>query len=70
MDMNIFDFASEMVFGKKHLDKPKFDKEKYNLVKEVEKLFDKELEHLHIQSEKKYDLFTELGKDSHTHYHQ
>lgn len=68
--MNEFYFNNEMVYGKKHLNKLVFDKEKYNFVKLVTDLFDIELNNLHNYSETKYELFTEIGKDSHTEYHK
>jgi hypothetical protein len=68
--MTEFDFTREMVYGKKHVNKINFDKEKYDLYNEVTELFGYNLNQAHLHSEKKYELFTELGKDSHTIYHR
>lgn len=65
-----FDFATEMVYHKKHLQKVDFDKEKYNLASIVSNLFGYQLEDAHDQETEKYPLFTQLGKDSHTVYHK
>ena len=68
--MKDFDFPTEMVYGKKHINKLSFNKEKYDLYNEVEKLFGYPLNEAHSRSGENYDLFTELGKDSHTVYHK
>ena len=68
--MNNFDFETEMVYGKKHLKILDFDKKNYDLCKLIEDLFDSKLEDLHLKSEKKYEVFKELGKDSHTEFHK
>ncbi len=72
MSNTTFDFARELVYGKKHMNKLSFDKDKYNLVREVTKLFDIELSNLHNYSDTKYDFFGPdmIGKDTHTEYHQ
>ena len=68
--MTDFDFTREMVYGKKHLNKVNFELEKYDISSEVEDLFGYPLDRAHLHQEEKYDLFTELGKDSHTVYHK
>ena len=68
--MTEFDFTREMVYGKKHLNKVNFELEKYDLSSEVRDLFGYPLDEAHLHQEEKYDLFTELGKDSHTVYHK
>lgn len=68
--MTEFNFTEEMVFKKKHLDILNFKKEDCKLYKLVEDLFGYELSQSHNNSEEKYELFTELGKDSHTVYHR
>ena len=68
--MTEFNFSEEMVYGKKHLNKLIFNKEKYDLYNEVRNLFGYSLEEAHNNTEEKYDLFTELGKDSQTVYHR
>ena len=65
-----FDFVKEMVYGKKHLNKLSYDKNKYNMVKSVRNIFDCELNELHNYSQQEYELFTEVGKDSHTEFHK
>jgi len=66
----MFDFSKEMVYGKKHLNKINFDKDKYPLYKVMTNLFGTSLNQVHINSEKTYALFTELGKDSNTEFHR
>tara|TARA_B100000575_G_scaffold290714_1_gene294942 strand:+ start:1665 stop:3644 length:1980 start_codon:yes stop_codon:yes gene_type:complete len=66
---NNFDFTSEMVYGKKHLNKLDYDINDYKFVQLVTDLYKCELNNLHNSTSSKYDLFTELGKDSHTVYH-
>ena len=68
--MNDFDFAKEMVYGKKHLQKINYDLNKYNFVDMVTKLFNKELNKLHEIQKQDYNLFTEIGKDSNTEFHK
>ena len=67
-----FNFENEMIYGKKHMNKLNFNKEKYNFVKIVENLFNKKLNELHIDAKNNYDLLGHdmLGKDSHTEYHK
>lgn len=65
-----FDFATEMVYGKKHLQKVDFDKTKYNLASIVSKHFGYELDTAHLMTEVVYPVFKELGKDSHTVFHK
>ena len=64
--MNNFEFEKELIFGKKHLNKLTYNKNKYNFVSLIEKLFKIDLQNLHTISKQKYDLFTELGNDSDT----
>ena len=45
--MDEFDFATEMVYGKKHMCKLNYDKNKYKFVDLVTQLFDIELNELH-----------------------
>ena len=70
--MNNFDFSTEMVYGKKHLDTLLFNTEKYNMYSIVENIFENDLSLLHTTSTKKYPLLTKdmLGKDSHTEFHK
>ena len=70
--MTSFDFNSEMIYGKKHLNNLVFDKEKYNFVSVVSKLFDCDLTDIHNWTNVKYDLFGSdmLGKDTHTVFHK
>ena len=68
--MNNFNFCEEMVYGKKHLSKLHFDKEKYSMYKEIEQLFGYTLSEAHLNQKEQYELFTMLGKDSHTVYHR
>ena len=65
-----FDFPTEMVYGKKHIKKLDFNQEKYNLSKIVTDYFGYELNEAHKHSDKEYELFKELGKDSHTIFHK
>ena len=64
-----FDFKNEMIYNKKHLDKVSI-KNNYKFINLVSELFDCELNNLHNSTEEKYDLFTELGKDTQTIYHK
>ena len=66
----MFDFSTEMVYSKKHLNKLNFDKEEYALYKLLEELFACPLHQIHQNSLKEYPLFTELGKDSNTEFHR
>tara|TARA_B100001094_G_scaffold332783_1_gene406468 strand:- start:1251 stop:3212 length:1962 start_codon:yes stop_codon:yes gene_type:complete len=68
--MNNFNFSEEMVYGKKHLCKLNYNKNEYNFIKLVSELYNIELNKLHEIQEKSYELFTELGKDSHTEFHK
>ena len=68
--MSDFNFEEEMVYGKKHLNRINFEKDKYDLYKLVENLFAYDLSEAHIHAKQKYELFTELGKDSQTEYHR
>ena len=66
----MFDFEKEMVYGKKHLNKIIFEKKNYPLYKLVTNLFASPLNQIHQTSDKKYELFTQLGKDSNTEFHR
>jgi len=66
----MFEFSKEMVYGKKHLNKINFDKDRYPLYKLLTNLFGAPLNQVHNNSEKTYALFTELGKDSNTEFHR
>jgi len=68
--MSEFDFSKEMVYGKKHLNKLTYVPSEYKFIDLIKELYDCELNELHNSTENKYDLFTELGKDSHTVYHR
>ena len=68
--MNDFNFTSEMVYGKKHLNKVNYDIKNYKFIDLVKELYNCELNKLHNKCEKEYELFTELGKDSHTNLHK
>ena len=63
-----FNFEKEMVYGKKHLQKVTI-KNKYSFIELVTSLFDCALDELHTSSDETYELFTELGKDAQTIYH-
>lgn len=47
----------------------KFPVEKYNFITLVKNLFNQELNTLHLNLENDYQLFTEVGKDSSTEFH-
>lgn len=68
--MSNFNFNEQMVLGKKHLTNLNFNKKDYPIFKEVTKLFDCKLNEVHQKYPKHYDVFTEIGKDSHTIYHR
>ena len=68
--MTSFDFCKEMVYGRKHLSKLDYRRKDYDMYQEVTNLFGYSLNEGHLHQEEKYDLFTELGKDSHTVYHR
>tara|TARA_B110001469_G_C9648399_1_gene329354 strand:+ start:3566 stop:3844 length:279 start_codon:yes stop_codon:yes gene_type:complete len=53
---------------KKHLQKININKD-YNFISIVENLYNIELKHLHTKKEKEYELFTEIGKDYETEFH-
>lgn len=67
---NNFNFCEEMVYGKKHLCKVNYDLHKYKFIKLVSELFETELNKLHLIQNKKYNLFTKIGKDSETEFHK
>ncbi len=64
-----FDFATEMVYGKKHLKKVDFDPSKYKFVQMITELFNVELNQLHTTRKRDYEVFKEVGKDSNTEFH-
>ena len=66
--MTEFDFSKEM--KNKHLNKLRYDINEYKFIDLVSNLYDCKLNELHNSKEDKYELFTELGKDSHTVYHK
>jgi len=66
--MSKFNFSKEMVYGKKHLQKININKD-YNFISIVENLYNIELKYLHTKKEKEYELFTKIGKDSETEFH-
>ena len=68
--MTDFNFSKEMVYGKKHIQKIDFNIKEYKFIELVTNLFECELCELHNSSNNKYELFTELGKDSHTEFHK
>ena len=68
--MTDFNFAKEMVYGKKHMQKLDYNIKDYKFIELVTNLFESELCELHNNSNIKYELFTELGKDSHTEFHK
>ena len=71
--MKDFDFASEMVIGKKHMKKLEYNVNDYKFVEILKKLFTKlnitELNEAHTKANNEYELFTTLGKDSNTEFH-
>ena len=68
--MDKFDFATEMVYGKKHMCKLNYDKNKYKFVDLVTQLFGIELNELHNIKKNEYEVFSEVGKDSNTEFHK
>ena len=46
-----------------------YDVELYNFLQPIQELYSIELNKLHTIQEKNYDLFTEIGKDSNTEFH-
>uniref|UniRef100_A0AB39JCC8 Fe2OG dioxygenase domain-containing protein n=1 Tax=Florenciella sp. virus SA2 TaxID=3240092 RepID=A0AB39JCC8_9VIRU len=68
--MNNFNFSEEMVYGKKHLCKLKYDISKYKFIEYVENLFGTTLDNLHNIQNQEYELFTKVGKDSNTEFHK
>ena len=71
--MKDFDFASEMVMGKKHMKKLEYNVNDYKFIEILKKLFTKlnitELNESHTKANNEYELFTMLGKDSNTEFH-
>ena len=68
--MSQFNFEKEMVLGKKHLSKLNCNLENCNIADVVQRHFGYNLDKGHQMEREKYDLFTEIGKDSHTVYHR
>ena len=66
--MTEFDFSKDM--KNKHLNKLRYDINEYKFIDLVSNLYDCNLNELHNSKEDRYELFTELGKDSHTVYHK
>lgn len=48
----------------------KYDLSKYNFIEQVTNLFNHPLNNLHNIAQNEYSLFTEIGKDSNTEFHQ
>ena len=69
-ERNSFNWDNEMVYGRKHMNILEFQTENYQFTKLVEGLFNHPLNKLHEIAENEYELFTELGKDSHTEFHK
>ena len=69
--MSSFNYQKEMIFGNKHLQKLSFDKKKYDFVKIITNIFNKELCKIHTWTDTTYPFFGPdmLGKDSHTEFH-
>ena len=66
-----FDFEKEMVFGKKHIQKLDFDKEKYSFITYLTELFGvTDLSELHKIKMKDYEVFKKFGTDSNTEFHE
>ena len=66
-----FNFESEMVLGKKHINKLDFDKSKFNFTPFLQELFNLEdLYKLHEQQTKEYEVFNKFGEDSNTEFHE
>ena len=55
-----FNFSEEMIYKKKHLEKDKLRKEKYNFVKVVNNLFNYELDKLHNWKNVSYSLLLKI----------
>lgn len=68
--MNQFNFEKEMVYGKKHLHKLSYDIDNYNLSEIVTHLFGFDLSESHDYAKQKYNVFTEIGKDTNTEFHK
>ena len=68
--MSKFDFCKEMVYGQKHLQKVSYPRDNYRFIQIVRDLFSVELSQLHTTATQEYDVFTEIGNDSNTEFHQ
>lgn len=70
--MTSYNFSTQLVYGKQHLQKVHFDNQVYKFSQIVQNIFNIELDKLHTFSDTEYPLFTPdmLGKDSHTEYHK
>tara|TARA_B100001778_G_C18590422_1_gene632030 strand:- start:344 stop:2326 length:1983 start_codon:yes stop_codon:yes gene_type:complete len=67
--MRDFNFSKEMVLDKKHMKKLDYNPDDYKFIKLVSDLFETELSNLHEKAENTYELFTTIGKDSNTEFH-
>ena len=67
--MRDFNFSKEMVLDKKHMKKLDYNPDDYKFIKLVSDLFETELSNLHEKAENTYELFTTVGKDSNTEFH-
>ena len=66
-----FNFEKEMVFGRKHINKLEFDKSKYDFIPILQELFKiEQLNMLHKQQTKDYEVFKKFGSDSNTEFHE
>jgi hypothetical protein len=66
-----FDFKTEMVFGKKHIDILKFNKSEYDFISPIQTMFNtNKLDELHLASKNDYKLFKQFGEDSSTEFHK
>jgi len=66
-----FDFKTEMVWGKKHINILSYKKQDYDFIEPIQKMFDlSNLEDLHTTSKNHYELFKQFGEDSTTEFHK
>ena len=57
--MITFDFCRDLVYGKKHLSQLSFEKEKYDLCREVQELLGYQLNEAHLNKEENYNIISE-----------